>query len=86
MPNYSIFLTKKAQKSLDKLSTIVAEPIFLAIENLATNPRPIGCKKLKGRLAYRIRIGDYRVIYEIIDNKLIIDVVAIGHRKEIYEN
>ena len=49
------------------------------------NPRPQGCKKLKGRKGYRIRVGYYRVIYEIIDDVLLIDVVDLGHRKDIYE-
>jgi mRNA interferase RelE/StbE len=52
---------------------------------LAINPRPQGYKKLKGRDSYRIRIGDYRVLYDIFDNKLIIDVITLGHRKDIYE-
>jgi len=51
---------------------------------LATNPRPPGCKKLKGRNGYRIRLADYRIIYEILDKALIIDVINLGHRKEIY--
>ncbi|MEP6803906.1 MAG: type II toxin-antitoxin system RelE/ParE family toxin [Flavobacterium sp.] len=50
-----------------------------------SDPRPNGCKKLKGRSGYRIRIGDYRVIYEIFDGDLLIDVVDLGHRKDIYE-
>ncbi|WP_373456907.1 type II toxin-antitoxin system RelE/ParE family toxin [Chryseobacterium sp. MDT2-18] len=49
------------------------------------DPRPVGCKKLKGRDSYRIRIGNYRVIYEIFDSELIIDVIILGHRKDIYE-
>ncbi len=52
---------------------------------LAFDPRPSGCKKLKGRNAYRIRIGDYRAIYDIIDNKLIITVINVAHRKDVYE-
>ncbi len=54
MPNYTIVLSKKAQKQLDKLSNKIAEPIFIAIASLETNPRPNGYKKLKGRDAYRI--------------------------------
>ena len=48
------------------------------------NPRPVGNKKLKGRDGYRIRIGNYRIIYDIFDSELIIDVIALGHRKDIY--
>lgn len=85
MAKYSITLSKRAQKQLDKLSDNVAEPIFKGISKLADNPRPHGYKKLKGRDGFRIRIGDYRVIYEIIETILLIDVIDLGHRKDIYE-
>lgn len=75
----------KVQKQLDKLSDTIAEPILEAISNLEENPRPAGNKKLRGRDGYRIRIGNYRVIYDIYDKELIVDVIAIGHRKDIYE-
>ena len=52
---------------------------------LEVDPRPHGCKKLKGRDAYRIRIGDYRAIYEIQDAHLILTVIIIGDRKNVYE-
>lgn len=85
MPNYTIVLSKKAQKQLDKLSDNIAEPILEAIGSLENDPRPHGCKKLKDRDGYRIRIGNYRVIYDIFDTELIVDVITIGHRKDIYE-
>lgn len=85
MSNYTIVLTKKAQRQLDKLSDHIVTPILTAIEALANEPRPQGCKKLKGRSAYRIRVGNYRIIYDVIDAELIIDVIALGHRKEIYD-
>lgn len=85
MPSYTIVLSKKAQKQLDKLPNQIATPIIEAIADLEDNPRPIGCKKLKGRNGYRIRAGNYRVIYEIFDTELLVDVVALGHRKDIYE-
>jgi len=52
---------------------------------LAKNPRPAGYKKLKGRDGFRIRVGDFRIIYEVIDSNLIVDLINLGHRKEIYE-
>jgi mRNA interferase RelE/StbE len=82
---YKVVLTKKAKKQLDKLSDIIAEPIFKAISGLEENPRPLGYKKLKGREGYRIRCGKYRIIYEIIETELIISVITLGHRKDIYE-
>ena len=85
MAKYSISLSKRAQKYLDKLSDNIAKPVFQAIKNLENDPRPHGYKKLKGRNGYRIRIGDYRVIYEIFDNTLLVEVIALGNRKDIYE-
>jgi len=85
MPKYTAVLTKKAQKQLDKLSDNIAEPIIEAIAGLEENPRPQGYIKLKGRDGYRIRVGDYRVIYDIYDIELIVDIITLGHRKNIYE-
>lgn len=85
MPKYTAVLSKKAQKQLDKLSDNIAEPIIDAIARLEENPRPAGYKKLKGRGGYRIRIGNYRIIYDIFDTELIVDVITLGHRKDIYE-
>jgi mRNA interferase RelE/StbE len=82
MPNYQIVLSRKAQKQLDKFSDTIAQPIFDAITGLEKNP--IGYKKLKGRESFRIRVGNYRIIYEIFENKLIVEVVTLGHRKDIY--
>ncbi|MEQ1733318.1 MAG: type II toxin-antitoxin system RelE/ParE family toxin [Bacteroidia bacterium] len=85
MANYSVVLSKKAQKQLDKYTDDIADPLINAITELENNPRPNGSLKLKGRDGYRIRVGNYRIIYEIIDNLLIIDIITIGHRKDIYE-
>lgn len=84
MSKYTVVLSKKAQKQLDKLPDKIAQPILNGIEDLEENPRPVGNKKLKGREGYRIRIGNYRVIYDIFDFELLIDVIALGHRKDIY--
>ena len=85
MPKYTAVLSKKAQKKLDKLSDYIAGPILDAIGNLEENPRPQGCKKLKARDGYRIRVGDYRIIYNIFELQLIIDIITLGHRKDVYE-
>ncbi|WP_414518967.1 type II toxin-antitoxin system RelE family toxin [Nostoc sp. PCC 9305] len=59
----------------------------IKIDDLATEPRPNGVKKLKGKEnAYRIRIGDYRIIYDIFDDLLVVNVVEVGHRKNIYKD
>jgi mRNA interferase RelE/StbE len=82
---YRIELSKSAAKQLDKLPDSVLTILIQAIQMLSEEPRPNNCKKLKGRDAYRIRKGNYRIIYEIFDDVLLIDVVAIGHRKDVYE-
>jgi mRNA interferase RelE/StbE len=60
------------------------EKIWKRIDSLAINPRPYGCEKLTELNRYRIRQGDYRIIYEIYDDKLVVWVVKVGHRKDIY--
>lgn len=85
MPEYKLVISKTAQKQLDKLTDNIADPLIEAIQNLAYDPKPQGCKKLKGRDSYRIRKGDYRIIYDIYDNTLTVEVVALGHRKDIYK-
>ncbi|WP_457133335.1 type II toxin-antitoxin system RelE family toxin [Mucilaginibacter sp. UYNi724] len=63
----------------------IAAPIFEAIIGLGHNPRPSGHRKLAGREGYRIRAGNYRIIYSIIDDELIIKVITLGHRKDVYK-
>lgn len=82
---YSVTFTKQALKDLEKISNPFYSNIKLAIENLAENPRPHGYKKLKSRNAFRIRVGSYRIIYQIFDDVLLVDVVNLGHRKDIYD-
>lgn len=82
---YQLSIKPKAVKALEKMDEPHYSNIKTAIYKLADNPRPAGCKKLKGRDGYRIRVGDYRIIYNIFDNILTVDVVALGHRKDIYE-
>lgn len=83
---YTITLKKKAIKALTKINEPYYSAIKTAIYNLAENPRPNGYKKLKGRDGYRIRVGTYRIIYDIFDTTLVVDVVNIGSRGDIYED
>jgi len=84
---YQIELTKGAIKQLNKLPTNIKERIEAQILDLAIEPRPDGVKKLKGdENYYRIRVGDYRIIYEIYDEILLITVVRVGHRSKIYKD
>jgi len=86
MPVYEVRLSKAARKQLASLPTSVHYKIIEDLSGLSLLPRPPGSKKLKGyKNAYRVRVGDYRIIYEIEDKVLRILVIAIGHRKNIYE-
>lgn len=81
---YEVVISPAASRQLRKLPQPVAEKIEAQLLLLENNPRPAGCKKLSGFEAWRIRIGNYRVIYEIQDTILVVTVIAIGDRKEIY--
>ena len=86
MASYRVALTSSAEKELKKLSAEWIARIVPRLENLASNPRPSGCKKLKGGdREWRIRVGDYRVVYTIDDAKLLVEVTRIRHRSEAYE-
>ena len=82
---YTVRLDKAAQKSLNRLPQRFNDRLVLAMRALADNPRPHGCKKLSGTANdYRIRVGDYRIIYTIFDDVLVVLVINIGHRKDVY--
>jgi mRNA interferase RelE/StbE len=82
--NYAVHILRSAQKQLSKINHMDQARIISAIRELANDPRPPGNKKLSGRQAWRIRIGAYRVIYEIHDQDLVVLVIEVGHRQDIY--
>jgi mRNA interferase RelE/StbE len=82
---YKIELRPAAARALRKLDPQVARRVQAAIALLAEDPRPPASRPLRGRPAWRVRVGDYRVIYTIEDDLLLIVVVALGHRRDIYE-
>lgn len=82
---YQIDLRRRAQRGLDRLPTSDARVILNAVQKLADNPRPRGVEKLRsGGGWWRIRQGDYRVIYDIDDERKTVTILYIGHRREIY--
>lgn len=86
MSRYKVVVSKSAAKELSKLPSTVNNRVIKAVMELSDNPRPQGSKKLKGGSEnWRIRIGDYRVVYAIDDEILIVDIRKVGHRKDIYE-
>ncbi|MBJ7901333.1 MAG: type II toxin-antitoxin system RelE/ParE family toxin [Cyanobacteria bacterium RI_101] len=83
--NYSLTIKTSAVKALSQLPKQDYEKVRNAIQELAKAPRSSGCKKLKGRDGWRIRVGVYRVIYQIDDPNQSIRILNVGHRKNIYE-
>ncbi|MBI5471325.1 MAG: type II toxin-antitoxin system RelE/ParE family toxin [Ignavibacteriae bacterium] len=83
---YTVKISKSAQKDLDKLPDRDFEFVDKRIQTLATDPRPRGCVKLKGSKTdfYRVRQGRFRIIYEIFDAELIVNVIEVADRKEVY--
>jgi mRNA interferase RelE/StbE len=82
---YRVLLERSAERDLGRLSSEVHDRIIKAIQGLANNPRPPGCRKLVGsKNDWRIRVGDYRVIYEIADAIRVVRVNRVRHRREVY--
>ena len=82
---YQIVVGKRVYKDLDDIPAIDVEKLNEAIRNLADNPRPNHCKKLVTKINYyRIRQRNYRIVYEILDKQKIVNILGVGHRKDIY--
>ena len=81
---YQLEISRRAGKVVTSLEKPLRRRILAAIDALADDPRPPGCKKLVGQDGWRIRVGDYRIVYEIRDQVLLVIVVDVGHRSEIY--
>ncbi len=83
---FAVEFTAAAARQVRKLDRPVRFRVLTAIEGLAEEPRPAGAMKLVGeQTAWRIRVGDYRVIYDIYDEALVVTVVRAGHRREVYD-
>ena len=81
---YQIELRRRAQNALSRLPKTDFRAVIEAIKGLAETPRPRGVEKVKGTGLWRIRRGDYRIVYAIDDNQQLVTVVRVGHRREIY--
>ncbi|MBU3683756.1 MAG: type II toxin-antitoxin system RelE/ParE family toxin [Phycisphaerales bacterium] len=86
MASYEVRLTRSARKELGAVDSRADRArLVAAMERLASNPRPAGSVKLAtSNSTYRIRVGNHRVIYEVLDRLLVVDVIRIGHRREVY--
>lgn len=83
---YAVRIQKQVEKEILSLPKTIIERVRTAIRDLANTPRPHGCAKVKGsKNLYRIRVGDYRVIYAMDDEIRVLDVTKVGHRREVYD-
>ena len=83
MASYNLVITKSAAKELERVPGKDRRRVVERIGALAHNPGPPGCEKLSGEDKYRVRHGDYRILYEIVDDQLIVTVVRVGHRRDV---
>lgn len=86
MPSFSLDIKPSAQKELDALDDTLFVRIDRKLMALPDNPRPAGCKKLRGyKDLWRIRVGDYRIIYRLEEKETKLTIMRVAHRKEVYE-
>lgn len=86
MPTYAVEFTKKAQKELKKLDSQIVLRILKAIYRLADDPRKGNVRPMVGTSSWRLRVGDYRIVYDIHDKKLLVLIIRIKHRSQVYKN
>ena len=85
MAPYAITFARSARKELERLGEPIRTRVFHRIERLSSDPRPTGCRKLEGAEdLWRIRIGDYRIIFSVDDSSRVVDISAIRHRSDAY--
>ena len=83
-PTWTVRIKPAAEKEMDRLPTKTFERVVAALLALESGPRPRQSKKLRGVDEYRLRVGDYRILYTIDDARQAVEIVAVGHRREIY--
>jgi mRNA interferase RelE/StbE len=81
---YDVLLKTSAERELDRLPGSIHRRVALALVSLEFQPRPRGAKKLRGADEYRVRIGSYRVLYTVDDSTRVVEIIAVGHRKDVY--
>ena len=84
MAKYKLLFKASVAKDLRKIPNQDVARILVSLEGLQDDPRPRGCEKLSGQERYRIRRGVYRIVYAIVDDALLVTVVKVGHRKQVY--
>jgi mRNA interferase RelE/StbE len=82
---YQLRYSPEAERFLDKLrDRDLVRHLYQALDKLRQNPYPSGCKKMAGRPDYRVRVGDYRIIYRVFHRELLVEIIKIGDRKDVY--
>jgi mRNA interferase RelE/StbE len=85
MDEFTIVFARSARKELESLPDRIVEKVLPKIEGLANSPKPVGSRKLSGeKNMWRLRVGDYRVVYTVDDRRRLVDIVAVRHRKDAY--
>ncbi len=85
MSRYRVEIARRAVKTIRQLSRSDRQRIRAAIDLLADEPRPSGCVALSGEDAvYRVRVGAYRILYEVLDDRLVVHIIRVGHRRDVY--
>jgi len=82
--SYRVLIKRSAARELEAVPLKERRRLVARIEGLAANPRPVGVQKLSGEEKYRFRQGDYRILYEIVDEDLLVPVVCVGYRRDVY--
>jgi mRNA interferase RelE/StbE len=85
MENYKVDITNSARKEIKNLDSQITKRIVEKLKSLEENPFPFGYKKLIARNGYKIKVGDYRIIYDVLETEKIVRVYKAGHRKDIYK-
>jgi mRNA interferase RelE/StbE len=83
-PRFQVIFSSPAERAIERLPQAMQRRVLAKVRSLAQNPWPVGFLKLTGVDAYRVRVGDYRVIYSVDGGKLIVLVLDVGHRREVY--
>jgi mRNA interferase RelE/StbE len=85
MASYQLEWRRSATKDLRRIASEEVPRVIAAVESLVEDPFPPGCVKLSGsERSYRIRVGDYRILYDVLSGRLVIEVIRVGHRKDVY--
>ena len=84
MESYSVRIKASAVRELEAVPRKDRQRIVARIQTLCENPRPVGCEKLGGQDLYRVRQGNYRILYSVHDTHVLVVVIKIGHRREVY--